>query len=291
MKSWRELNSYKKMQVFLAEKSGFCFGVKRAVRLAIQASKMAKQVYTIGPLIHNPQYVEYLQKQGIFPIQSVNDVESGVVVLRSHGVSPDTYIQAKKKGLEVVDATCPNVKRVQALARELKGEGYQVVIVGERRHPEVRSIANDLQDDVLIIGEVDDLRGDGLSKRIGVIAQTTQDLGCFRDICHQLLGLVREMKVYNTICKASYERQVSTIKLAQKTDLLLIVGGRNSANTSRLFRIASKINPNTYHIESKKDIDTSWLSGKERVGISSGASTPSFIIEDIVEYLRGIEPY
>ncbi|HID95334.1 MAG TPA: 4-hydroxy-3-methylbut-2-enyl diphosphate reductase, partial [Candidatus Latescibacteria bacterium] len=250
--------------------AGFCFGVKRALRIALDVARTETlPVYTIGPIIHNPQMVERLRNEGVVPIEDIHDVPPGTVVVRSHGIKPCLLEEAEDRGHRVVDATCPFVRKAQNYAAELCRAGYKVVIVGKKDHPEVEGLLGHAGGDAVVVYEESDLKDLGRYRRIGVIAQTTIPLGWFSQIMARLMEHTRELKAYNTICSSTHRRQSQTVELARKADLMIIVGGRNSANTSRLVELCRKIGTKTCHIEVAEEILPDWVKGKELVGISA----------------------
>lgn len=272
------------MKITIASGCGFCSGVKRAIKLAEDCAENDKEVYTLGPLIHNLQVVQRLEEKGVKAVDSIDKILSGTVLFRSHGVKPEDFIKAEKKHLKVIDGTCPIVSRVQRLAEKLTEEGYSVVIVGDPNHPEVEGIVSRARDAIVVRGpdEAKRIR----RKRLGIIAQTTQTLSNLRAVVSQVMETASEIKVYNTICKAVLRLQESSCKLAESVDILLVVGGVSSANTKRLFLLAKGINPNTYHIEGKGDMRLEWLHQREKIGITAGTSTPSWVIDEVVEEIK-----
>lgn len=275
------------MEVIVVDEAGFCFGVKRAIKLAFEAARREKNyVYTLGPIIHNPQVCQSLSEQGVKVANSLSDVKSGVVILRSHGVPPNVYQEIKEAKLKIVDAVCPIVKKVQELACKLKDEGWTVIIIGEKNHPEVNSIAGTIEGETLVVEGQEDAKRLKLIKKIGVLAQTTQSFTNFQETVKILLTKTKELKIYNTICNVVETRQKKSLKIASLVDVMLIVGGRNSANTTRLFYLCLQMNPHVYHIETKLEINYDWLKGKKKVGVTSGTSTPPWLIKEIVEELQ-----
>lgn len=274
------------MEIILAKAAGFCFGVKRAIELTHKVLEEERQVFTLGPLIHNPQVVRDLEAKGVKVVNNLNEVPSGVVVLRSHGVSPRLKTKAKEMGLKVVDATCPWVKRVQDLAIRLKMEGYKLIIIGEETHPEVVSILESIEDAIVIESpcSIDSIPQ---RKRIGLIAQTTQHIESLREIASLLIPKADELRIYNTICRASIRRQENSLRLSKEVDIMIVIGGYNSANTRRLVEIC-KANVETHHIEEDYEINKDWFIGKERVGVTAGASTPPWIISKVIERLKAL---
>jgi len=273
------------MEIFLADKAGFCFGVKRAINTAFKAAGKGR-VYCLGPLIHNPQEVERLSKAGVSTVGDLASLKPGdSVIIRSHGVPPSVLTQARDKGLNIIDLTCPFVGKAQRDAEALKNEGYQVVVVGEIKHPEVQSILGYAGDDAVVVEKAGDTEGIELRSRLGVVAQTTQSYGNFSEIVLKLLRLSKEIKVFNTICSSTKERQDAARALACQVDVMLVVGGRNSANTSRLAGLCKEEGKPAYHIELADEIQQEWLSGANKIGVTAGASTPDWVVEGVIKKL------
>ncbi len=275
------------MKIEIASGCGFCSGVKRAINLALTFAERDKEVYTLGPLIHNLQVVQSLEEKGVKAVDSIDKIGQGTVIFRSHGVQPADFIKAKEKHLKIVDGTCPIVSRVQRLAEKLTEEGYSVVIVGDPNHPEVEGIVSRASNAIVVQNpdEVKRIKG----KRLGIIAQTTQTLSNLRAVTSQAMENASEIKVYNTICKAVLRLQESSCKLAERVDILLVVGGVSSANTKRLFLLAKEINPNTYHIEGKGDMKLEWFAGISKIGLTAGTSTPSWVIDEVAKKVKSYE--
>ncbi|MCD5390277.1 4-hydroxy-3-methylbut-2-enyl diphosphate reductase [candidate division NPL-UPA2 bacterium] len=290
------------MEIELARHSGFCFGVKRAMKLAFQAANKTRltrltsaasasaasegKVYSLGPLIHNPQAVDELGRRGVKVVEDLNQVEDGTLIIRSHGASPSVLAEVRRRGLEVVDATCPLVKKVQDLAKILGDEGYLVVIVGERDHYEVKSLLSFAGQGAVVLESPDEAKELGAGRRIGVLSQTTQSMENFKMVVGELVAGAEETKIFNTICEATRLRQQSTLNLAKRVDLMLVVGGYESANTRRLAQISEGTGVETHHIEIAREIDLPWLKGKEKVGVTAGASTPDWVIEEVMRKLH-----
>ena len=276
------------MEIFLADKAGFCFGVKRAINTAYEAAGKGR-IFCFGPLIHNPQEVERLRRAGIETMEDFSTLEPGdSLVIRSHGVPPRVLAEAREKGLTIIDLTCPFVGKAQRDAEALSKEGYQVIVVGEKKHPEVQSILGYAGDDSVVLETVDDVDGAELQPRIGVVAQTTQSYSNFSEIVLKLLRLSRELKVFNTICSSTKERQDAARVLARRVDVMLVVGGRNSANTTRLASLCRQEGKPAYHIEVADEIRPEWLKGISSIGVTAGASTPDWVVDGVLEKLRAI---
>lgn len=275
------------MEIVLAENSGFCFGVKRAINLSQRAlRKSTGPVYSIGPLIHNPQEVKRLARLGLLPIENLQKIRKGRLVVRSHGVHPNVLKEARKRGMGIVDATCPLVKRAQEYARFLVEEGYRVCVIGEAEHPEVLGIVGFAGKEALILDSRLSLQKLKHVPKLGVICQTTLSYEVFRSYLSSLVEKTNELRVFNTICKAAAIRQAATLKVAEKTDLMLVVGGRNSANTTRLFELCKMSSREAHHIETADEIEEEWLRGKRRVGVTAGASTPDWVIQEVLKELK-----
>ncbi|SMO63711.1 4-hydroxy-3-methylbut-2-enyl diphosphate reductase [Balnearium lithotrophicum] len=274
------------MKIKVAKSAGFCWGVKRAVNMAVDSVKKAGgRALCLGELIHNKREIERLKNLGMVFIEDMNDLRKGdTVVIRSHGVSPKVLEFLKRKGVEIVDATCPFVKDVHEKAIKLEEEGYPVLILGNARHPEVIGIAGHVKNP-MIIGSLEEIKKLPLMKKLGVVCQTTLNLSFFKEAVSILSLKVKDLKVYNTICSATSVRQKETLKLAKEVDVMFVIGGKNSSNTTKLYQIAKEVNPRTYHIESKDEIEPDWLENSETVGITAGASTPQWVIEEVVNHL------
>lgn len=264
----------------IAESSGFCFGVRRAIELAEKISRESDNVYTFGPLIHNPQEVERLNKKGIKVINDYSKINSGILVLRTHGIELDVYNKlSENKKLKIIDATCPFVKRAQDIVKELSDISRQIVIVGEKTHPEVIALVSYGKGKCVVVENKSDIKKIKKTDIIYVVSQTTQSPKNFDDIVKEITK-ISKVKIYNTICKATFDRQTAAEKLAKSVDVMIVVGGKNSGNTRRLFQICSNV-VETYHIESGDEIKNEWFKNKQKIGITAGASTPDWIIEDI----------
>lgn len=275
------------MQVTLAPNSGFCFGVKRAINIAYKTMENSNtSIYTYGPIIHNPQVVDDLKKKGVTPITLSEDINPGKLIIRSHGAPPSTFAKAKRLGLEIIDATCPFVKRAQQYAKLLQNNGYEIIIVGEANHPEVMSIAEYADGKARVVNPEDSFEPIQIREKLGVVAQTTIPVHDFQKVIKSLSPYAKELRVYNTICEATALRQKSTLELANKVEVMIVVGGRESANTSRLAQLSRNSGKETYHIETSDELKESWLKGKSKVGVTAGASTPDWIIKDVVEKLK-----
>jgi len=270
------------MEVILAKQAGFCFGVKRATQMAFEAAGKDHKTYTLGPIIHSPQVVGKLASLGIRALDSLEDIEDGTIIIRSHGVEQRDINEAKRKDLNIVDATCPFVKKAQEHVKSLSEAGYGVVVVGDADHPEVQGIVSYGKENVFVVASGEDVKKLPKMNKIGVVAQTTQSFENLKNIVCECLQRGGEIRVYNTICDATAVRQEEAKELAGQVDCMLVIGGFNSANTRRLLEVCAEFQPCTYHIETAAEIDTSWFKDVEKVGITAGASTPKWIIDEVV---------
>jgi 4-hydroxy-3-methylbut-2-enyl diphosphate reductase len=258
------------------------------MKLAFEAAaNSTKPIYSLGSLIHNPQQVRFLAQKGVHVVSSPDLLNPGdVLIIRSHGAGPALLEEAKAKNLTIVDATCPFVVKAQQLAQRLAEEGYQVVIVGEGDHPEVIGIMGFAGNEALVVEKASDICDLPAKSRVGVVAQTTQSLDNFREVVGALLEESNELKVFNTICHATTHRQETALDIAKKVDLMIVIGGYNSANTSRLASLCAQSGVPTRHIETSSELEASWLEGIAAVGVTAGASTPEWIVEDVVDRLE-----
>ena len=277
------------MEVRVARHAGVCYGVERALKLANEAADSGGRVRTLGPLIHNPQAVEALTARGIELAVGLNDVADGTLVIRTHGVDPAIIAAARDKGLDVVDATCPFVSAAHECASRLAANGYSVVIVGEPDHPEVAGILAYAGPDAIVVEEVGDIPARLARRKVGVVVQTTQAMSRLTEIVAALLPRVSELKVCNTICSATSKRQASAEELAGSVDVIVIVGGHNSGNTTRLAEICRAANPRTYHVETADELDPAWFAGGSTVGVTAGASTPDAQMRGVIDAIEALD--
>lgn len=280
------------MKVLVASSAGFCFGVKRAINMAMECAESADgNIYTYGPIIHNPQVVAKLEDSNIQAKKRLSEMDGGgTVIIRSHGVKVEDYKEAEDRGLSIIDATCPFVKKSQDLVAQLTREGYMVIVVGEKDHPEVQGVLSYGGGDVRVaysVDELSDLPGDEES-RIGIVAQTTLSIKKLQEITSFCLTRSSDVKVFNTICDATSLRQTESVEIAKRVDVMIIVGGRNSANTNRLAELCVAIQPNSHHIEVSGEISGDWFAGAKSAGITAGASTPSWLINEVVKRVEEI---
>ena len=279
------------MEILIAESLGFCMGVKRAVDLAHKAVERSDglPVVTLGPLIHNAQETARLETHGIREASEPTLPEAGTVVIRAHGVAPHVYESLKNRGLKVMDGTCPYVHYSQRKALELKEDGYEVVIAGDRNHAEIIGILGYIENDAWVVKSVEEALALPEMERAGAIAQTTLSSEKYGAIIAALRLRVRDLKVCETICDATVENQLSITELAAAVDVVFVIGGRHSANSNKLVERAMALCPRSYLVETPDEITAEQITGANQVGVSAGASTPDWMIRQVVERLRTLE--
>ncbi len=281
------------MEIVKVKSAGFCFGVKRAVRIALETVEKYKNkaIYTIGPIIHNKDVVRDLNDVGIKVSESAN-IKNSIVILRSHGVEKEILEKLKENNNIIIDATCPYVKKIHECVEKLKNEKYFIIIIGDGNHPEVKAISSYAENGKFkIVSSLIDLDDLNLKKikKIGIVAQTTQDIENFLSICSEILKNKAEIRIFNTICDSTSIRQEETIETAKQVDCMIVIGGKHSANTKRLYKLAKEVLEDTYHIENEKELDLEWIKNKNKVGVTAGASTPENIINKVIEKIRGLK--
>ena len=275
------------MKIVVAKHMGFCGGVKRAVEMARStADQSSGPVFTWGPLIHNPQVVRQLEEAGVRVASSPEDLQGEAFVVSAYGVERAVLDIARTRGMRIVDATCPVVIRAHTLALKLVEEGYDVIAVGDHGHPEMVTLKEALGDRVTIVHTLEEARQVKVGPRIGVISQTTQSQENFQRIVADLVVRTKEVKVINTLCPAITVRQVEANRLVREVDALVVIGGHQSSNTTRLSEIGRANGIPTYHVEVADELKEEWFEGVETVGVTSGASTPDWIIAEVLARLE-----
>ncbi|NJD62591.1 MAG: 4-hydroxy-3-methylbut-2-enyl diphosphate reductase [Deltaproteobacteria bacterium] len=283
-------------RILIARSAGFCFGVKRAISIANETAGKAGggadpnrlPIHSLGPLIHNPQAVEELEKKGVHVVESVDDIPCGKVIVRSHGITRRDAEALAGREVQIIDATCPFVKKAQEYARLLSREGYAVAVVGDANHPEVKSIISYIETGVPIFTSLADFREAAGIRKVGIVAQTTQSFENLMEFVSVAMKKIPEVRVYNTICNATVLRQKESTAVARQTDAMIVLGGYNSANTRRLAEICREHNGRVHHIETARELSPETLAGVSCVGVTAGASTPAWIIDELVERIRSI---
>lgn len=270
--------------ITVAEHAGTCFGVQNAIQIAQEATQRHQGVYILGEIVHNPRVVAELSAMGLIQTESVTSLKPGDhLVIRAHGDVSSVYDYCRRNGINIIDATCPFVRYAQQIAEQLEGDGYQVIIVGEKDHPEVRAISDRARNS-LVVSDSSQLGGKRFGSKVGILSQTTQTRENFRKVVASVME-EPEIKVHNTICDATTKRQRAATELCHQVDFMVVVGGHTSANTKRLAEICGEIVP-TVLVQDASELERSSFSGKQRVGVTAGASTPEMVIREVVARIQ-----
>ncbi len=270
------------MQIIIARHSGVCFGVEKALETVNKYAGRSEKVYTLGSLIHNKQVVEKLEREGIHAIENLDRLDDGIVIVRSHGVAPEVYNKARDRGIQIVDATCPFVKKIQNKVKEYYNKGYQIIIIGDKDHPEVKGVNGWCDYSAIIVNGVQEAAAIGHFEKICVVAQTTITHRLWNDVNEVMENKGGEAVFFNTICNATHLRQQAAIELAVKVDAMIVIGGFHSSNTRKLYKLSKEICENTYQVETAADLPVDKLKNVNIVGVTAGASTPDWIIKEVV---------
>jgi len=280
------------MKVILAKKAGFCMGVRRAMDTLLAAVKEKSTaggpISTFGPLIHNQQVLDLLADKGVSVVRSVGEIKGGTVVIRAHGIPPQQKEAILQTGVQVIDGTCLRVIKVQTIIRRFARRGYQVIIVGDKGHPEVLGLLGFAGGLGLLISSKTDIAGLPKLDKYIIVAQTTQDENLFNEIASEITSKYPGGRIFNSICHSTHERQAEVLELCKEVEAVVVVGGKESANTKRLAQIAEEAGLKAYHIETENDLDLKEMSGFSRVAVTAGASTPNWIINRVVSKLEGV---
>ncbi|MFT7002900.1 MAG: 4-hydroxy-3-methylbut-2-enyl diphosphate reductase [Sulfurimonas sp.] len=272
------------MHIELAEKYGFCFGVKRAIKIAEDNKNSA----TYGPLIHNSKEIARLEKD--FKVSLTDNHKSfksgDKAVIRTHGIPKNELQELKDNLVDVVDATCPYVTKPQQICQEMSEAGYEIIIFGDEAHPEIKGVKSYATHGARVVTCSKDLEGLRLKERIALVAQTTRKVEDYMEVANYLIPRYKEVRVFNTICNATFENQEAVRKISKKADVMIIIGGKNSSNTKQLFSISNDYCIDSFHIEDENDLNYDWFKNKTFCGISAGASTPDWIIQNVVDSIK-----
>ncbi len=268
------------MEIRKAKTQGFCFGVAITVKKAEEAIGERNDVTTLGHVVHNPQIVESLSSRGLRNASSVDEVDSGALFVRAHGLPVSVFQKAEEKGLEVIDATCPMVTKIHVQAERLKDEGYKIIVVGDPNHPEVRGTLSHVPG-AWCIETVEDVAKLPRGSRVGVVVQSTYSRDRFTDIVKALTEKYYEVRAVNTICTDTNNRQNEALRLAKEVEVMVVVGGKTSANTKHLVELAETHGARSYHIEGPDELRAEWFDGVSIAGLMSGASTPGWLVDQV----------
>lgn len=277
------------MRIILSERTGFCFGVKRAVNMAEEALKKNISICSLGHIIHNRQVVDDLSKKGLKVAHRGDSINSKMVVISSHGISPNVAKRIRGRGIKIIDTTCPFVLNAQRIAKNLSAKGYKVVIVGDINHPEIRALLDFVAAKAFVVKDARQALGlkVGKSEIVSIISQTTQSTKNFLEVVQVIAGkMPGELRIFNTICRDAEDRQRFAKSLAEKVDVMLVIGGKNSANTKRLLEVCKEVLNRSHLIETEKELDRNWFKKCRVIGITSGASTPDWVVNKVVNKLK-----
>lgn len=277
------------MRIITAEHLGTCYGVKKALEIVEEFVDKDREVYTLGPLIHNKQVVEKLDRKGVKSIEALDAIKGGTVIIRSHGVPPEVHGEAAKKVIELVDATCPFVRKIQEKVKEYYSRGYQIIIVGDAQHPEVKGVNGWCNYSAIILDDPENAKALNHYEKLCVVAQTTIPFELWGSMQPVLSKKGDEVKFFNTICNATYLRQQAAMDLSKEVDAMIVIGGRHSSNTQKLYRLCKERCKSTYHIETAEELPLKNIKGVESLGITAGASTPDWIIKEVIDKMTEID--
>ncbi|MFQ6674961.1 MAG: 4-hydroxy-3-methylbut-2-enyl diphosphate reductase [Fidelibacterota bacterium] len=276
------------MKIVVARDAGYCFGVRDAVNLAYDSARHDGEVYMLGHIVHNERVVKDLAEAGARVVDSLDKVPRGARVLfRAHGTATDVWEEARKRGMNIIDATCPLVREIHDEVAKLEAEGRPIIIIGDHGHDEVLGIASQVENPI-IVATPEEAQALRKMKRAGVVSQSTQTIENVQDIVNILMTKIYDLRFVNTICFPTKRNQEQIKDLAKESDVMIIIGSFTSANSKRLTQLAKEINPNTYQVNSAGEIDSAWFDGAGQVGISAGASTPDYLIEEVKEKIERI---
>ncbi len=275
------------MKIKLAKSAGFCFGVRRALEIALKTATKEKQVEMLGDIVHNEEVVNQIKEAGIKKIKHLGKGKGKFLIIRAHGISTDTYKKVRALGYKIIDATCPMVREIHKIAKENEKKGYRIIIIGEEKHDEVQGILGQLRKKVLVIDS-----NKGISKKVkgvikgAVVVQSTQNLEKTLKIVKALNKHIGELKFFNTICEPTRRKQKEIKEMASKNKLMIIIGSKTSANTKRLYEISKSINKRTFWIQSKDEIKPDWFKRVSSVGVTAGASTPEDTTQGVIKLIK-----
>ncbi len=278
------------MKINLAKSAGFCFGVKRAIDIALTSAKINKNVYMLGDIVHNDAVVKMVSEAGIKKIASLVRGKGKNLLISAHGNSLNTINKAKALGFEIIDATCPMVKEIHTIAQKMDKKGFKVIVIGDKKHDEVRGIIGQIKNKPLVIDNINDVRLTTIKhiKKAAIIVQSTQNIEKVNKILELLQEYIKDLKFFNTICRTTRVRQEEIKTMPRQNDVMIIIGSKHSANTQRLFEISKSLNPKSYCVQSKSELKLAWFKDARSTGIAAGASTPDEITQEIIKHIRKI---
>ena len=278
------------MKINLAKSSGFCFGVRKAITIALENAKSRKPIFMLGDIVHNEEVVKQIQKAGIKKINRLGKGAEKTLLIRAHGCSKKTLQKALKSGYTIIDATCPMVKEIHKIASRLEKAGYRIIIIGDKLHDEVQGIAGQLKSKAVIIDGLKNMPIGEIKKirRAGVVVQSTQNLDNVLKILKVLRKYIPRVEFHNTICNPTRLKQNEVKAMPEENDVMIIIGSKTSANTKRIYEISKPLNKNSYWIDSAEKIEKGWLKNAKKIGITAGASTPQATINEVIQKIKVI---
>ncbi len=279
------------MKIRLAKSAGFCFGVKRAIDLSLKTASGKSNVYMLGDIVHNEEVVRQIQKAGIKKIKTLVCGKNRLLLMRAHGAGQKVFQRARNLGYKILDATCPMVKEIHRIANVMEAKNYRIIIIGDKNHEEVLGIVGQLRQKPIVISDKDSLPLTCVKKikKACVVVQSTQNLQKALSIFKTLKKYIPNLRFYNTVCRPTRLKQKEIRRMPKESDIMIIIGSKESANTRRLYEISKSLNEKSYWINAARDIKKEWFSGADSVGVSAGASTPDTIIQKVIAYLKKIE--
>jgi 4-hydroxy-3-methylbut-2-enyl diphosphate reductase len=280
------------MKINLGKSAGFCFGVKNAIATALETAKNKRPIFMFGDIVHNEDVVKQIRDSGIKKVTHLTNGKNKTLLIRAHGCSKKTFTLATELGYAIVDATCPMVKEIHKIARELEKDGYQIIVIGDKLHDEVKGIVGQLKSKTIIIDKLNNIVLEKIKKikKCGIIIQSTQNLDKVLPIIEILKKHIPVVKFHNTICNPTRTKQNEVKIMPLKNDLMIIIGSKSSANTKRIFEISKSLNKNSYWINSENQLRKNWLKNVKNVGITAGASTPESTINKVIQKIKTISP-
>ena len=278
------------MRINIAKSAGFCFGVRRALNIALKAARLSPRIEMLGDIVHNEDVVRRIYKAGIRKIKQLSKGKNKILLIRAHGISERIYKEARRLGYKIIDATCPMVKEIHLIAKQAEQKGYKIIIIGDKKHDEVRGILGQLRNKAIVIDNLKNIPIKKIKeiKKAVIVVQSTQNLEKVNAIVSNLKHYIKELSFFNTICEPTKIKQKELKEMSLGNDAMIIIGSKNSANTKRLYEISKSLNKNSYWINSKNEIKPWWFKDVRKLGITAGASTPDTTTKTIINYIRRI---
>ncbi|MFH1245997.1 MAG: 4-hydroxy-3-methylbut-2-enyl diphosphate reductase [Candidatus Omnitrophota bacterium] len=280
------------MKINIAKNSGFCFGVRRAIKIAVNTARSRRHIEMLGDIVHNENVIKMMQKAGIKRVKRLSRGKGKTLLIQAHGIPASVYKKAKMLGYNIIDATCPMVKEIHSIVKAMEGKEYKIVVIGDKKHDEVTGINGQLKNKAVIIDEKKDLLQ--LKKqdipKTAIVVQSTQDADKASALARELRLFLPKVKFFNTICKPTRQKQEEIKTMSRENDVMIIIGSKYSANTQRLYQISKLLNKRTYQVQSDKEVRKGWIAGVKSAGISSGASTPDYVTRKVVLTIKKFRP-